>query len=296
MSLLAQLNLSGGAAAPARGRSELSAELFEQFRDFIYRETGIYFQDHKKYLLESRVGRRVATLGQPDYRAYFDHLRSIGARTEMPHLINAITINETFFFRNPAQFDALEADVLPDLIARRMQDGSRRLRIWSAACSTGDEPYTLALMLRERLAPRHPQMRFEVIGTDINTEVLDTARAGVYGPYAVRNIPPNYLRSYFTQDGDAYTLSPEIRRMVTFKRLNLMDRMGMQMMRGIDLILCANVLIYFDEDSKKQVISSFYNSLNPGGYLLVGFSETLYGVTQAFQPVRYAKTIAYKKG
>lgn len=289
MSLLEQLDLS------VRSNSELSAEMFGVFRSFIYEKTGIYFQDNKQYLLESRVGQRLRALGMRDFNAYFSHVRNGGAFHELPRLINAVTINETFFFRNPPQFEVLEQEILPAVVEQRMKEGRRRVRIWSAACSTGDEPYTLAILLRERLLPKYPGVQFEIVGTDINTEVLATARAGVYGPYAVRSVPPAYLARYFETDGERYTLAPEIRRMVSFQQVNLVDRTAMARMRDFDVILCANVLIYFDQAAKQQTITSFYGSLNPGGYLLVGFSETLYGVTQAFLPVRLNKTIAYKK-
>lgn len=289
MSLLEQLNLS------ARSTSELSPEMFGVLRAFIYEKTGIYFQDNKQYLLESRVGQRLRALGMRDFAAYFNFVRNGGAFQELPRLVNAVTINETFFFRNPPQFEVLEQEILPTVIEQRLREGKRRVRIWSAACSTGDEPYTIAILVRERLQPKYPGVQFEIIGTDINTEVLETARAGVYGPYAVRTVPPPYLERYFTAEGDRYTLAPEIRRMVTFQQINLIDRGAMARMREIDVILCANVLIYFDQAAKQQAVTAFYSSLNGGGYLLVGFSETLYGVTQAFLPVRLNKTIAYQK-
>ncbi len=290
MSLLEQLSLT------ARAKSELPEDTFSLLRSFIYNETGIFFQDNKRYLLESRIGRRLHALRLADFGSYYRYVQNGGKRTELPLLVNAITINETFFFRNEAQLEILESDILPEIVRQREKEGIRRIRIWSAACSSGDEPYTLGLLVKERFQHRYPGFQFEITGTDINTEVLDTARTGVFGAYAVRNIPPAYLNKYFSTEGDKYVLSPDVRRLVTFKHLNLTDRSGMATMRGYDVIFCANVLIYFDIASKQQVVTSLYNSLNRSGYLLVGFSETLYGVTQALQPVRFAKTIAYKKG
>ncbi len=294
MSLLAQINL------PARksgihGRNELTAPLFDQYRRFIYEQTGIYFQDNKKYLLESRISRRLLATSKGDFQSYLQFLKNGGMRTELPELVNAVTINETFFFRTPAQFDIIEQHIIPELVSRR-EKTSRRIKIWSAACSTGDEPYTLALITKDRLQPRFPHISFEIVGTDINTDVLENARKGSYGPRSVRNVPPRMLSRYFSVEQDRYIVKPEIRQMVKFMHGNLADRSSMLKMRNFDLIICANVLIYFDNKSKQQVVSSLYNSLNQGGYLLVGFSETLYGVTQAFKPVRFEKTIAYKKG
>lgn len=293
MSLLEQLNVK---VAAQNGRAALSEAQFETLRTFIYQKTGIYFQDNKRYLLESRIGRRLSILNMPDFEAYVAHIEQSGGARELPNLINEITINETYFFRNPPQFGVLHRILLPEIAEARLQEGKRKVRVWCAAASTGDEPYSLAFLIKEHVQPRFPGVQFEIIGTDINTNVLEVARRGIYGTYAVRNIPPYYLMKYFRKEGERYHLSDEIRRMVTFKHHNLMDRAGTAMMRGVDLILCANVLIYFDTESKQQVVSTFYNNLNPGGYLLVGFSETLYGVTQALHPVRFEKTIAYKRG
>ena len=291
MSLLAKLDL------PVRNkRSELTDEMFGRLRTFVYQKTGIYFQDNKRYLLESRISRRLIALKLPGYPAYYDLLVRGGINNELKALVNAITINETFFFRNQPKFDLLEKELIPDIVARRAREGRKAVRIWSAACSTGDEPYTIALIAKERLQHKFPGMRFEIVGTDINTEVLDKAQAGIYGEYGVRNVPPVMMRKYFKEDGVRFRLSPEICRMVKYHHVNLSDRAAMARMRGVDIVLCANVLIYFDTQAKQRVVASIYNNLNAGGYLLVGFSETLYGVTQSFQPVRFDKIIAYKKG
>lgn len=292
MSLLAQLNLP----APRTARTELSPRTFADFRAFIYEKTGIYFQENKSYLLESRLARRISALGMPSYEAYLRYLQSPGGQRELNELYNAVTINETAFFRTPAQFDVLERELLPEIALRNQKQSQRRIRFWSAACSSGDEPYSMAMLVREKLQPRFPQVQFEIIGTDLNTEVIRFAQEGIYGERTIRNIPPDWLKKHFRHEDGRYILSPEIRRMVSFRQMNLFDQAAMGTMRGFDVIMCANVLIYFDQASKQEVVSSLYHSLNPGGYLFVGFSETLYGVTQALQPVRFEKTIAYKKG
>lgn len=294
MSLLDHLNL--GAAAAASGLSDAT---FDALRTLIYEQTGIYFRDNKRYLLESRVGRRVAVLGLPSYAAYLDLLRRADVRAELPELINAVTINETYFFRHAEQHLRFVDEVLPGLVEERLRAGQRRVRLWSAACSTGDEPYTLALLIRERLAPRYPAVTFELLGTDINTEVLARARAGVFSPYAVRNTPPELLSRYFTrrQEGrtETFELDPAVRRAVSFRPLNLVDPAAMRPMRDFDAAFCANVLIYFDDAAKRAAAAHLYGALRDGGFLFVGVSETLYGVTQAFRPVRLAQTVAYRK-
>jgi len=274
---------------------KLSDALFRTLRQFIYTRTGIFFADNKKYLLESRVNRRLSSLGIQNFEDYFRVLTNGRGESELSHLINSITINETFFFRNEPQFNALEEIILPELIKKRKEDGTNKIKIWSAACSTGDEAYTIALIVTEKFLPRSPQIKFEVVGTDINTQALDSAKRAIFKDYSVRNIPKNYLDKYFHKDGDKYIISDEIKKMVEFKQLNLFDKAAMRAFRGFDVTFAANVLIYFDFNSKQTVVSSIYDSINKGGYFFVGYSETLYGLTQAFKPVHYEKAIAYIK-
>lgn len=293
MSLLDRLDLGAG------GPSALSDTTFLELRQYIYDRTGIYFRDNKRYLLESRLQRRLTALGMPDFEAYLRHLRTgLGAR-EFTELANAVTINETYFFRHPEQHRLFVREVLPDLIDRRLAQGQRCVRLWSVACSTGDEPYTLAMLIREEVAARYPQVRFEIIGTDINTEVIDRARAGLYEPYAIRNVPPDLLCRYFDEEagphGPRYRLAESVRRMVRFEHLNLANRLAARHLTDVDAAFCANVLIYFDDRSKQAAASVLYGALRPGGYLFLGASETLYGITQAFHPVRFAQTVAYHK-
>lgn len=287
MSILDKIDLKG------QRRSKLSGKTFEQLREIIYRETGIYFQDNKRYLLESRVSRRLKALSIDTFEEYASSLQNGRRSREIGCLINAITINETSFFRHQSQFDVLVDHLVPALVKERGE--SATLRLWSAASSTGEEAYSLAILYVERLKPRFPKLRVEIVATDIDTNVLEEAKDGRYNAYATRNIPPAWLRKHFTPEGKHHRLNDDIRKMVRFKQVNLSDRTSMLRMRSFDIIFCANVLIYFDDESKKQVISSLYNSLATGGYLFVGFSESLYGVTQAFHAVRLDKTIAYQK-
>ena len=273
----------------------LTEDLFRQLRTFIYERTGIFFADNKKYLLESRVNRRLSALAIGSFEEYYRALMNGSGSTELALLINSITINETFFFRNEPQFAAIESHVLPQIIMRRRQDGINRIRLWSAAASSGEEPYTLALIIKEKFQPRFPAIKFEIVGTDINTQVLDVAKRGIYKEYSVRNIPAEYMHKYFKHDGDKYFLSEDVKKLVEYRQLNLFDKASMRLMRDFDVVIAANVLIYFDYNSKESVVSSVYNSLNKGGYFFVGYSETLYGVSQALKPVHFEKAIAYRK-
>ncbi len=277
------------------GGASLSEGVFQQLRTYIYERTGIFFADNKKYLLESRVSRRLLSLGVPSFESYYRMLTNGQGSSELVHLINTVTINETFFFRNDFQFAALQDTILPELIKKRRGEKIDRIRIWSAACSTGEEPYTIAMVLKDKIIPRFPSLKLEIVASDINSHVLDVARKGTYKEYAIRAVSEDYLRRYFVQDGDKFHLHDQIKKMVDFRQVNLFDRNTMRSMRRFDIIFAANVLIYFDFNSKQAVISSVYNSLNKGGYLLVGNSETLYGVSQAFKPIHFEKAIAYRK-
>lgn len=280
-------------AAPALAMSDAT---FRQLRDFIYERLGIYFQEKKKYLLEGRLGKRVQLLRLSSFEEYLNLVRYGASKdVEFEFLCDAVTINETFFFRNEPQFDALETVVLPELLSARRAAGSDTLRVWSAACSSGEEAYTLAMIFQEKLRPRFPGMRLDVIGTDISSSIIHAAKRGTYGEYATRNTPAPYLEKYFVVDGNRRSVRDDIRAMVRFQRMNLFERGPMRMMRDFDLILCRNVMIYFDTPAKIQVVSDLYDSLRYGGYLVIGYSELLHGITNAFTLASFPKTTLYKK-
>ncbi len=274
---------------------KLSDETFKQLREYIYQKTGIYFQDSKKYLLEGRLGKRVQFLELKGFDDYLQLLKSLRGQEELPYLYEAVTINETFFFRNEPQFEVFEKTLIPDIIARRSTNGKSRLRIWSAASSSGEEAYTIAIIYLEKLKPKYPWLEIEIVGTDINDAVLDIARSGVYREYSVRNIPPNYLEKYFTKTDGRYYLSDQVRQLVRFENLNLYDRVKMKRMNQFDIVFCCNVLIYFDQKSKVQVVSDIYDAMNAGGYLFIGYAETLHGISSAFKLMNFPKTVVYKK-
>ncbi|HRI45521.1 MAG TPA: protein-glutamate O-methyltransferase CheR [Ignavibacteriaceae bacterium] len=283
--------LSGG-----QPKVELSVQSFEKWRSFIYDSCGIYFQDNKKYLLESRLQKRVTFLGLKSFDEYLEYLKfNPGRNLEMRYLYEAITINETFFFRNQPQLDALVSTVVPQILDAKGKFGRPKIRIWSAASSTGEEAYSTAIVISELIKPKVPTLDVEIIGTDISQAVIETAKKGIYKEYSIRNTPPYYLKKYFKFNGSAYEINSSIRDMVSFKLLNLYDDQGMRAMTNFDIIYCANVLIYFNLNSKIKVVQHLYNSLQRGGYLFIGYSETLHGVSKAFKVVSFPKTIGYKK-
>ncbi|QQS35465.1 MAG: protein-glutamate O-methyltransferase CheR [Ignavibacteriales bacterium] len=274
----------------------LSAQGFSNWRKYIYDNCGIYFQDNKKYLLESRLLKRIKFLGLQTYEEYFDFIRfNTKGLSEKKYLYEAITINETFFFRNQPQLDAMVSTIIPDLIKQKANGGKTKIKIWSAASSSGEEAYSIAMVLTDLIKPKYPNVEFEIVGTDINFAVVETAKRGVYREYSIRNAPPYYLKKYFRFNNGEYEIDDNIRKMASFKILNLFDEAGMKSMINFDIIFCANVLIYFDAASKIKVVSNLYNSLNRSGYLFIGYAETLHGISNAFKIVSYPKTIGYKK-
>lgn len=275
---------------------EMPYELFSQWRKFIYEKTGIYFQDNKKYLLESRLMRRLLHLKMNSYQDYFNFIQNTAqGKYELRYLYDAITINETFFFRNQAQLDALVLNVIPELIVEKRKNKQNKIKIWSAAVSSGEEAYSIAMMINDFVSNKYPDFEFELLGTDISNTALEAAVKGIYGEYSIRNVPLQFLKRYFKKTDNYYEISPIIKGMVDFKYLNLYEDFAIIGLGNVDVIFCANVLIYFDQNSKIKVINNLYRMLNKNGYLFIGYSESLHGISKAFRLVSFPKTVGYKK-
>jgi len=281
----------------SKAPAKISDKDFEVLRDYIYNLCGIYFHNSKKYFLESRLARRMEATGAKTHMDYHNLIKSPGGGSgELKKLLDEITTNETCFFRNVPQLNALENKLLPEIVAAKSKIGFRKLRIWSAGSSSGEEAYTMAMILAEKRATLLKDWIIEIVGTDINETVLGMAREGVYNSYSVRNTPDYYKKKYFTQEGpERFVLSPEIKKFATFSFLNLYDDTKMLFMKSFDFIFCANVLIYFDNASKSKVVQHFYNNLQPYGYFFVGQSESLHGVSESFKTVHFPGGFTYKK-
>ena len=264
--------------------------------DLVYQVAGIFHPDNKLRLLQERCGRRMKKLKVQSLREYFECLTSRPLRqAELIALLNEITIGETCFFRNQPQLEALRRIVIPNILAAKSQLAQRRLRIWSAGCSTGEEPYTLRMLQLEEAHSQLKNWTVEILATDLNERSLAHAKAAVYGDYSTRNLTPLYRQKYFLPCGNRLRASPMVRANITFSRLNLSDDPRMTLMKSIDAIFCCNVLIYFDLASKRRVIQHFFNSLLPHGYLFLGHSESLYGVSEDFRLVHLPGATAYVK-
>lgn len=276
---------------------ELSQEDFIKIRDFIYEKSGMFFADSKKYLVEDRICRRMNEMQIEKFDNYYYFIKyDPGKEQELVKLYDEVTTNETYFYRNLPQIEALQDTILPEIIELKKKSGNRNLKLWSAACSSGEEPFTMAMVLDELLGPTIRTWNIQIVGTDISNAILEKAAQAIYNKNSLRSLPPDKLPKFFTEIEDGnFKIKENIKKMVEFKNLNLIDRMGMRINRDFDVIFCRNVLIYFDVESKKQVISSLYNSLANNGHLFIGHSESLHGISTAFKLVHLKNAMVYKK-
>ena len=257
----------------------ISTEDYSKLAKLIYIESGICLSAEKKTMLEVRVKRRLRALNMATFTEYCDYLfGSRGLKEEMIPLLDVVTTNKTDFFREPRHFDYLVENALPDLTARA--DTSRPLLIWSAGCSTGEEPYTLAMLLQE-YAQTHPGFRFKILATDISTTVLAKAQRGVFASDVVAPVPPLLKRKYFMRSRDPASTQlrvvPELRSSIEFRRLNFMDN-SYGLSEKADAIFCRNVIIYFDRATQEAILQKLARNLLPNGYMFVGHSETLHNM------------------
>lgn len=274
------------------GSTVLSIDTFKLLRDLIYEQTGIHFQENKKYLLESRLQPRLRACRCQTFDDYLNFLRFDAYRDrEFAELYTVITTNETYFFRDDAQLDTFMRVIVPAVMKHNQE--TKQLRIWSAACSTGDEPHTLALLLREHSPLAN--WSIDILATDISETVLEIARKATYPAHSLRKVPPTLLAKYFTGGKDEYQLVPHIKNLVRVMNLNLYDRPRLKLIRGIDVVFCRNCLIYFDHKAKHQIVADLRDALRPRGYLIIGFSETLHDKNALFRPVHAGRSVFYEK-
>ncbi len=271
----------------------ISLEDFHKLREFFYRKTGIQFDDSKRYFVDKRLLERIEQTGSENFRNYFTLLRFQASGEELQKLTNLMTVNETYFFREEYQLKCLVNSILPELVNRR-KPGSV-LRIWSIPSSSGEEPYSIALYLSE-LWPLIDQWEVELISSDIDTEILRKARVGIYSARSVQHVPAYMLQRYFflTPTGD-YQIKDDFRQVVEFTRVNLVDPRETWNYRGFDVIFCRNLLIYFDDLSRRKAAEVFYDALNPGGFVCLGHSESMSRITSLFKVRKFPEAIVYQK-
>lgn len=271
-------------------------EEFQQIRDFIYGQCGIYFPDNRKYLLENRLANRIKQLNLRGFGEYLFYLKydNRGGQ-ELARLFEVITTNETSFFRNKQQLRVFQEKILPAVLEKNKTSGKRKLHIWSAGCSTGEEPYTLAVILLEEMKSELTSWNVRITANDLSESVLRVARRGVYSDYSLRTTPKEVISKYFIKEGGRFKVAQDLKSLISFGQLNLNDRDQIKMVPRSDIIFCRNVIIYFDNAMKKRVISAFYDNLLPGGILFIGHSESLHHVSRSFKPTLHPGSIVYLK-
>ena len=282
--------------SPLSKELKITNEEFTQLRDYIYEQCGIYIAETRKYLIENRLSNRLKDLNLKNFGEYYYYLRfDANRRAEMTKLFEVITTNETSFYRNPPQLQVFQEKVLKAELDKLRAARTRKLRIWSAGCSTGEEPYTLAMILNEVLKNEILTWDIKITANDLSEAVLHSARRGIYSDYALRTTPPEIVARYFKKDGNNYHVEPKLKNLISFGPINLSDKMMLKRVERSHIVFCRNVIIYFDDEMKRQVIESFYDNLLPGGCLLIGHSESLHNISRAFKPEHHVGTIVYRK-
>jgi chemotaxis protein methyltransferase CheR len=275
--------------------TRLSDKDFQRLGEIISSECGIKMPDTKKIMLEARLRKRLRALGIESYCKYCDYLFSReGMENELSHMIDVVTTNKTDFFREKVHFDYLVTNAVPELLSRYRTGIKKKLLVWSAGCSTGEEPYTIAMVLNEIKGYQH-NFQFEVVATDISNKVLQKAARGIYSEDRVSTVPKELIKKYFMRSKDRekriVRIVPELREVVKFRRLNFLNEdFGFKEMP--DIIFCRNVFIYFSRSTQKSLLRRFYDHLTPGGYLFMGHCETL---SQMRVPFMSLGSMVYKK-
>lgn len=266
---------------------------YAKFCEFLYRKTGMCFVENKKYYVERRLLDRIVKTGSENFRDYFMLLRFQASGEELQSLVNVMTVNETYFFREDYQFEALINGMLPALAQSKTRD--KRLRIWSVPCSSGEEPYSIALVILEKW-PQADAWDIEIRASDIDSQILAAAKAGIFGARSLSRVPPQILQRYFTPRGEGnYKICDELCQSIDFSLVNITDRAQTERFREIDIIFCRNMLIYFDDVSRRETVEMFYEALSPGGFVCLGHSESMSRMSSIFVPRRFGETLVYQK-
>jgi len=272
---------------------ELTAEEYAKFSEFFYRRTGIVLGEKKKAYAERRIDERVRLTDSTGFRDYFALLRFQASGEELQKIINLLTVNETYFLREDYQFDALVTGILPEMV--RGRSAGDAIRIWSVPCSTGEEPYSIAIHLLEKWQ-RADEFAIEIKASDIDSKVLHEAGLGVYGERSLQRVSPALRERYFKKIGfDRSEICRDIRDSVEFSPVNVTNPVHMSRFREIDVIFCRNMLIYFDDTSRREAVEAFYECLTPGGFICLGHSESMSRMSSLFLPRKFKDTIVYQK-
>jgi chemotaxis protein methyltransferase CheR len=272
--------------------SAISDDDFQRFREYFYRRSGIQFEPSKRYFVDKRLVERIRATGSTSFRDYFAMLRFQASGVEWQALVNEMTVNETYFMREDYQFECLVQSILPELAARKRRGDP--LRIWVMPSSSGEEAYTIAIYLLERW-PQLADFDVEIVSSDIDTRILAQAQAGLYSQRAVQQMPAAWLQKYFKREDGGWRISQMLRDAVAFTRVNLNDAGEVAAYRGFDVVFCRNLLIYFDDASRRQAAESFFDVLRPGGFICLGHSESMSRISSLFRVRKFPQAIVYQK-
>lgn len=270
----------------------ITTDEFQKLAEFLYRRTGMVFSEAKRYYVERRIIDRMAATSNRSFASYFMFLRS-ETRREVEHLINAFTVNETYFYREDHQLECLSRDLLPELV--RSKRAGEPVRIWSAPCSSGEEPYSVAMWLLENW-PQVDAYDIEIVGSDIDTQVLEAAATGIYGRRALMRLPADIVAKYFRQlDEQRWQILEDLRQSVQFSRVNITEANETRPHGRFDIIFCRNVLIYFDDESRRIAAENLFENLLPGGYICLGHTESMSRISPLFEVCRFSDAIVYRR-
>jgi chemotaxis protein methyltransferase CheR len=270
----------------------LNEEEFRRLCDFLYRRTGMVFSEAKRYYVERRVVERMSATGSGTFASYFARLRT-DVQGEIEQFVNAFTVNETYFYREDHQLKCLTTDLLTERLRHKRKGDA--IRIWSAPCSTGEEPYSVAMWLLENW-PLVDEYEIEIIGSDIDTAVLEAARAGIFGKRALMRLTPYLIEKYFTQLGEEnWRILDDLRNSVQFSAANIVELQETRPFGQFDVIFCRNVLIYFDDASRRIAAENLFENLLPGGFICLGHTESMSRISPLFEVRRFADAIVYQR-
>jgi chemotaxis protein methyltransferase CheR len=273
-------------------QTAISADDFARFCEYFYRKTGISFDVSKRYFVDKRLLDRIHATDSGTFRYYFGLLRLQASGEELQQLTNLMTVNETYFLREDYQFQSLVDHILPEIVQRKRD--RKPIRIWCMPSSTGEEPYTVAMYLLERWPGIHA-WDVEIIASDIDTGALSRAQAGRFSARSVQHVPPAWLAKYFERRGEEFQICDDLRQSVHFTHVNLMEAADTRSYREFDVIFCRNLLIYFNDASRRAAAETFFESLLPGGFICLGHSESMSRISSLFQVRKLPQAIVYQK-
>ncbi|PKU26610.1 CheR family methyltransferase [Telmatospirillum siberiense] len=271
----------------------MTDEEYAKFCEFFYRKTGIQFQAGKKYFVDRRVADRIEKTCSESFRDYFTMVRFQVTGEELQFLVNAMTVNETYFFREDYQFDALIGGILPEVA--RSKRRNEPIRIWSIPCSSGEEPYSIAISILERWS-QADSWNIEISASDIDSKILHEARTGLFGERSVSRVSAQLRSKYFLPRPDgSFQICDELRESIDFSLVNVVNPLHTHRFRDIDVIFCRNLLIYFDDVGRRETVEMFFDALSPGGFVCLGHSESMSRMSSIFLPRKFGETIVYQK-